>query len=233
MLQLARYVQHGDTDVLELPARHSAAEGLRHKYAFAIPRCSRGPPTAGPALGRPLLGPGSEILRRQTPGRRAGASTTLAFVVSDHHGPPADSRIGNTPCRRRCASRHLIRQPPAAARGCPAPTGAPEPGHFARGYNVCLSGASHGNWADFLPRQTGRMYRQSDDRTDFYLPGIGLYRQFTEPLPFQSDDPLEWLHCHISNMPVPLHQRVQDLWLQVLRRADLIETQSQRIFLTS
>lgn len=71
------------------------------------------------------------------------------------------------------------------------------------------------------------MNRQSDYGIDFYLQAIVLYRNFSGPLPLQADDPLKWLHCHISRQLMP------DLCAQGRRQAALIATQDQRIFLTS
>ena len=60
-----------------------------------------------------------------------------------------------------------------------------------------------GDWAYVSPEQTGRMNRPVDYRTDFYSLGIMLYRMLTGQLPFQGNDPLEWMHCHIARSPPP------------------------------
>ncbi len=56
------------------------------------------------------------------------------------------------------------------------------------------------------PEQTGRMNRSLDYRTDFYSLGITFYQMLTGKLPFESNDPLKLIHCHIAVAPVVPHQ---------------------------
>ncbi|MEL7352550.1 MAG: AAA family ATPase [Cyanobacteria bacterium P01_A01_bin.116] len=63
-----------------------------------------------------------------------------------------------------------------------------------------------GTLAYLAPEQTGRMNRGIDYRTDFYTLGVTLYELLTGTLPFQSDDPLELVHCHIAKTPIAPHQ---------------------------
>jgi predicted ATPase/signal transduction histidine kinase/FixJ family two-component response regulator/tRNA A-37 threonylcarbamoyl transferase component Bud32 len=60
-----------------------------------------------------------------------------------------------------------------------------------------------GTLAYMSPEQTGRMNRSIDYRTDFYSLGITFYEMLTGQLPFQVNDSLELVHCHIAKTPVP------------------------------
>src|SRR6476661_5499547 len=55
------------------------------------------------------------------------------------------------------------------------------------------------------PEQTGRMNRGIDYRTDFYSLGVTFYELLTRQLPFQSEDPIELVHCHLAKQPIPVH----------------------------
>ena len=53
------------------------------------------------------------------------------------------------------------------------------------------------------PEQTGRMNRSIDSRSDLYSLGVTFYHALTGSLPFNANEPMEWVHCHIARKPVP------------------------------
>jgi PAS domain S-box-containing protein len=63
-----------------------------------------------------------------------------------------------------------------------------------------------GTLAYVSPEQTGRMNRGLDYRTDIYSLGITFYELLTGELPFQTNDPMELVHCHLAKQPLPVHQ---------------------------
>ncbi|BAY10149.1 trifunctional serine/threonine-protein kinase/ATP-binding protein/sensor histidine kinase [Calothrix sp. NIES-2098] len=61
-----------------------------------------------------------------------------------------------------------------------------------------------GTLAYISPEQTGRMNRGIDYRSDYYSLGVTLYEILTKELPFQSNDPMELVHCHLAKMPTAI-----------------------------
>ncbi|MEM7552813.1 MAG: AAA family ATPase [Cyanobacteria bacterium P01_A01_bin.84] len=68
-----------------------------------------------------------------------------------------------------------------------------------------------GTLAYIAPEQTGRMNRGMDYRSDFYSLGATFYELLTNQLPFANTDPLELVHCHIAQQPVPPDELVERL----------------------
>ncbi|TYQ31002.1 ATP-binding sensor histidine kinase [Pseudanabaena sp. UWO310] len=66
--------------------------------------------------------------------------------------------------------------------------------------------ALEGTLAYLSPEQTGRMNRGVDYRSDFYSLGVTFYELLAGKLPFQSNDPVELVHCHLAKNPTPVHQ---------------------------
>ena len=56
------------------------------------------------------------------------------------------------------------------------------------------------------PEQSGRINRRLDPRSDCYALGIVFYQLLTGQLPFQADDPLEWIHAHVARLPLAPHR---------------------------
>ena len=63
-----------------------------------------------------------------------------------------------------------------------------------------------GTLAYIAPEQTGRMNRGIDYRSDFYSLGATFYKLLTNQLPFETTDPMELVHCHMAQQPVPPDQ---------------------------
>lgn len=68
-----------------------------------------------------------------------------------------------------------------------------------------------GTLAYMSPEQTGRMNRSIDFRSDLYALGVTFYQMLTGKLPFEADDAMEWIHCHVARQPVPPFKRVPEI----------------------
>ena len=65
------------------------------------------------------------------------------------------------------------------------------------------------------PEQTGRMNRAMDYRTDFYALGATFYELLTHHLPFETEDMMELVHCHLAKQPVKPHELNREIPLAV------------------
>lgn len=61
------------------------------------------------------------------------------------------------------------------------------------------------------PEQTGRMNRSLDYRSDYYSFGLLLFELLTGQLPFSAENTLEWVHSHISRLPLAPHELAPDI----------------------
>lgn len=72
--------------------------------------------------------------------------------------------------------------------------------------NLINPNVLEGTLAYISPEQTGRMNRGIDYRTDFYSLGVTFYELLIGKLPFQSNDPMELVHCHIAKAAPLIHE---------------------------
>jgi histidine kinase len=63
-----------------------------------------------------------------------------------------------------------------------------------------------GTLAYLSPEQTGRMNRSIDYRTDFYSLGVTFYQLLCNRVPFETQDAIELVHCHIAKQAIPPHE---------------------------
>lgn len=65
-----------------------------------------------------------------------------------------------------------------------------------------------GSLAYMSPEQARRVGGQVDERSDLYSLGVSFYEMLTQRLPFEGNDPVEWLHQHLALQPAaPEHWR--------------------------
>jgi serine/threonine protein kinase len=78
-----------------------------------------------------------------------------------------------------------------------------------------------GTLAYMSPEQTGRMNRTLDCRSDLYSLGVTFYEMLSGELPFQSNDSLELVYCHLAKEPVPLRElnpKIPDAIAQIVEK---------------
>ena len=56
------------------------------------------------------------------------------------------------------------------------------------------------------PEQTGQMNRPIDCRSDLYSLGVVFYQLLAGRLPFEAEDAVGWVHCHVARQPRPFDQ---------------------------
>jgi predicted ATPase/class 3 adenylate cyclase len=69
-----------------------------------------------------------------------------------------------------------------------------------------LSTGIGGALAYISPEQTGRTEQDLDFRSDYYSLAVTLFELLTGNLPLHADDPLEWVHRHITQVPPLAHE---------------------------
>src|SRR3954466_10842409 len=65
---------------------------------------------------------------------------------------------------------------------------------------------SEGSLPYISPEQTGQMNRPIDSRSDLYSLGVVFYELLAGRLPFEAEDAVGWLHCHVARQPRPIDQ---------------------------
>ncbi|MGD1700291.1 ATP-binding protein [Dapis sp. BLCC M229] len=65
-----------------------------------------------------------------------------------------------------------------------------------------------GTLAYISPEQTGRMNRGIDYRSDFYSLGVTFFEMLNGVLPFETTDPMELVHCHMTKTPAKSNSQV-------------------------
>lgn len=85
------------------------------------------------------------------------------------------------------------------------------------------------------PEQTEDMKRPVDHRSDLYSLGVVFYEMLSGKLPFQADDPMGWVQCHLTVEPPPLAERapgtpeaVSDVVMKLLNKTVEERYQSAR-----
>ncbi len=91
-----------------------------------------------------------------------------------------------------------------------------------------------GTLAYIAPEQTGRMNRGIDYRCDLYSLGITLFELFTGKLPFEAQSSIDWIDCHLSQIPEPanfVNPQVPELVSQII--AKLVEKTAEERYQTA
>ncbi|MGD1807699.1 protein kinase domain-containing protein, partial [Dapis sp. BLCC M126] len=74
-----------------------------------------------------------------------------------------------------------------------------------------------GTLAYISPEQTGRMNRGIDYRSDFYSLGVTFFELLNGKSPFDTNDPMELVHCHIAQKAkFPLATQVPEMLQEIV-----------------
>ncbi len=73
------------------------------------------------------------------------------------------------------------------------------------------TGVSEASLPYCSPENTGRMQRPIDERSDLYSLGVIFYEMLAGCLPFQANNPLEWVYLHLAQSPKTLEDHRTDL----------------------
>ena len=73
-------------------------------------------------------------------------------------------------------------------------------GFAARGATTLIEGSL----PYMSPEQTGQLNRPIDSRSDLYSLGVVFYELLAGRLPFEAEDAVGWVHCHVARQPRPL-----------------------------
>ncbi|MFC1617498.1 AAA family ATPase, partial [Candidatus Margulisiibacteriota bacterium] len=66
---------------------------------------------------------------------------------------------------------------------------------------INMNSVLEGSLPYISPEQTGRINRSLDYRTDYYSLGITLFELLIGQRPFDAQDNMDWIHCHIAKQP--------------------------------
>ncbi len=82
--------------------------------------------------------------------------------------------------------------------------------------DISVANRLEGSLPYISPEQTGRMNRELDYRTDFYSLGATFFECLTGQPPFEAEDIMGWIHCHIAKRP-PIPARLILKFQKLLR----------------